>query len=71
MRTACVAVAMCLVASSSASRLAPGDRAALLALYGAAGGAGWFNASGWAGAGSPCGWAGVTCDATGARVVAL
>ncbi len=47
------------------------ERLALVALYNAAGGAGWTNATGWMGAaGTECTWYGVTCDDNG-RVIEL
>ena len=49
----------------------PGDRAALVDLYNAAGGAGWARNLGWSTAAGVCTWSGVTCNADGSRVTKL
>ena len=50
-----------------------GDRAALVDLYNAAGGAWWRNAAGnhWNTAAGVCTWTGVTCSGDGRRVTQL
>ena len=48
------------------------QRTALLAFYGAMGGANWYDHSGWGGpAGTECSWFGVRCDAAKTTVIGL
>ena len=49
----------------------PGDRAALVDLYNAAGGGGWTNAAGWNTTVGVCTWFRVTCSFDGSRVTQL
>lgn len=62
------------VLTYAAGGVPAGDRAALMNLYTATGGARWRNASGWGSSADPCTWAGVECSAGaagGARVTSL
>ena len=56
--------------TTAASSAARGDREALVALYDAAGGAGWTDGTGWTTPAPPGEWYGVTTDAAG-RVTGL
>lgn len=51
---------------SNSTVLSANEKAALIALYNATGGANWTNKTGWLGAeGTECSWFGVICDGTG------
>ncbi len=66
----CVCLVLACVVGASAD-VVPGDRAALVDFYNAAGGAGWRNSTGWNTAAGVCTWFGVTCNADGIRVTEL
>ena len=56
---------------SSAADVVPGDRAALVDLFNAAGGAEWSVNTNWATPAYVCSWYGVQCSGDGSRVVEL
>lgn len=67
---ACIILAVSMIARVAAD-VVPGDRAALLDLYHAAGGPGWTNNMGWNTPADVCSWFGVSCTADGSRVMQL
>ena len=57
---------------SSTTALSANEKAVLLALYDAAGGANWTNNSGWLGAdGTQCSWYGISCNTEGVAEINL
>lgn len=71
-RTLVLCFAGLLAASSLFAAVPDRERAALIALYRSAGGAGWHDRTGWLGRrGSECSWYGVGCDENGTAVVSL
>ncbi len=60
-----------LACGGAAADVVPGDRAALVDLYTATGGAGWTYKTGWNTAAGVCTWAGVYCGGDGSRVTQL
>lgn len=71
-RTLVLCLAGLLAAAVVSAAVPERERAALIALYRSAGGAGWHDRTGWLGRrGSECSWRGVGCDAAGAAVVSI
>jgi hypothetical protein len=66
---ACLIIGACV--GGAAADVIPGDRAALVDLYTATGGAGWTYKAGWNTAAGVCTWFGVTCSGDGSRVTEL
>ena len=60
-----------LACGGAAADVVPGDRAALVDLYTATGGAGWTDNTGWNTPAGVCTWFGVTCSGDGSRVTSL
>jgi Leucine-rich repeat (LRR) protein len=67
-----VAIAASLIAAVAGAAIPASERAALIALYNAAGGGNWTNHTGWLGAaGTECTWFGVRCTSDQSAVAEL